>query len=1492
MSSRRIVYHMKDKDLFGVFIRGLSHKVLLEPVRKDGELRNRYFKGYRISDHYPDKEALASAYYRELNAYDNNQLRNFLCIHWIEAHYDLSKKGLHSIGVDLSGTNWLQEAHEVLRSQGHIDIAKSIARSLAISYPSNEILIFLSILSYEHDDQEALRKVIQDHISLTQSDPSVLRDHLQNQLGSVTSRRVSLKKLIDETKSQSGNKETIANQQSEELRKVLIDVESELQSSGEQLTSARKELETLNERIKEQNAKAIALKQRKEKVENQIDYISKTFREEMESDHLKLTRLEADYEEGKREEDRLRAQIKAVEARIREEMSMAGSTVSGASKDQVTVVERKTSSLAAVEWTEGLLEDIYDVLSFSSCLTLELVWLRFAKLIGVGSELKKPEVDFLTNPVAWRDYYARQVLNDERPWDRGGLAWYAWLRTLTPTQESRETLVDFAVSGLYHAARSNDENVIDLLLGRLLELWAGTSEINQNPDRFSKEALDTLEERGNNPERSRFLGLIQAKLASASPQALNRLYDLLPSRPRIIAKRGLVSHLSGFGLNEKDPGYEMLDVICTTIGSSTAPLVGNLRSWCRRASLQTIVNERQTPLRATSKLSSLFSAESQRRIELFRDLIGRQLSEAISQNTPESYAVLNKRCVDFIDADLKSPEWISSRYLFPLVVELARCGSNADVEIRRTLRAEIVVALEKGQHPIGSVPRDISVGIQIANRGTAPADNVTLAVMAARGSEPNVELKNAESRIPRLPVGGDGYCHELTVNIVAPSPVIELEYLVTWNDPSAHDRSEVGKLKLTAQRAVDWEKAKVNPYSLRSITDPNRLHGRENVLDRLRIGIMGLQSFYLTGQRRVGKSSVARVLYNEFQANDAYIPVYVTLGELTTTSVGAMMYSLQKALAETVPLPLRGTVMECLPSEADFGREMGAAARSFQRTLEQYLPHRKFLCLIDDFDELGQNLYKGADSDALFLYFRTLIDRGTFSFVFVGSERLPEILRRHGERLNQVKRVNLDYLDNIAGLVKDPASPYLEFSDEAVSFIYKYSAGNPYYATQICLRLYEDMVLRRDHYVGAADVQKSVDSIVNEESVSTFQHFWKDGVFEGGADIERLQQVNAALLIASAGMEGTEQKPVRRVPLLESASLTRYDQPLLKFQLDNLIERRVIEGREESLHLRVPLLGMWLRGVGSAAVQSSFGERDLEVALTPIRVGVGERDILEVCKDLVYQEREVSEILIKAWLEQFGGRREQELVFCLLRRLKEEGYFSAAKIYTTFKRIHSLIIAEQGSSGQWAQLIKKGRTSNIFVTCVDREGKSGGSLLYYYRQANQIPSNLVGSMEDAADFLKNATRPTVVIFVDDFIGSGGTCVESSKRFHSLVPREQLETVGHLLCVAALLGIRAGAAAVEAETDNQYRVFLGEELASRHRAFSPESGIFSSEKDRLEAEALCRSIGEVLEAKHPLGYGDCQALVTFPHRCPNNTLPIFHKVGKFYHGREWVPLFPR
>jgi hypothetical protein len=184
-------------------------------------------------------------------------------------------------------------------------------------------------------------------------------------------------------------------------------------------------------------------------------------------------------------------------------------------------------------------------------------------------------------------------------------------------------------------------------------------------------------------EALRFFGLFRSKLASANAKALTQLYDYLPSRARIIAKRSFVLYLAELDLDEKEPGHEMLDVISTTVDSYITPFSGRFGSGC--TPLQTIINDRSTLLSLAHKLLHIFSTVS------------------------------------------------------------------------------------------------------------------------------------------------------------------------------------------TAAKLVP------------------------------KIGITAMQSFYHMGQKRVGKSSVARVLYNEFSTNKIYIPVYITLGELTTTSVGSMMYSLQKSLAENTP---------------------------------------------------------------------------------------------------------------------------------------------------------------------------------------------------------------------------------------------------------------------------------------------------------------------------------------------------------------------------------------------------------------------------------------------------------------------------------------------------------------------------------------------------------------------------------------------------------------
>src|SRR5262249_32263594 len=139
---------------------------------------------------------------------------------------------------------------------------------------------------------------------------------------------------------------------------------------------------------------------------------------------------------------------------------------------------------------------------------------------------------------------------------------------------------------------------------------------------------------------------------------------------------------------------------------------------------------------------------------------------------------------------------------------------------------------------------------------------------------------------------------------------------------------------------------------------------------------------------------------------------------------------------------------------------------------------------------------------------------------------------------------------SVQRLVRDPAGTQLEFADSAVERIAYYSAGNPYYGTQICMRLYEDLITRRDHYASVADVERSVESICAEESVSTFQHFWKDGIFTVGAEAERFQQLNALVLLACAAEAKSDARWVPREALTNTENLRRFVPEEVRYRLD------------------------------------------------------------------------------------------------------------------------------------------------------------------------------------------------------------------------------------------------------------------------------------------------------------------------------------------------------
>ena len=1499
MTIPRIVFHCADQDLFERFIRGLSRQVLLHPLKNDTAFQTRHFRGYRISGNRPDVASISRAYHKEINGRGNESLVGYLCGEWVLAHETLMASTLARLGIrdfDLRRFDtWLSPAAKVLQEKGCLNAASDLTRSLAFDYPVEDILTIVSILSIDCDPQSPLRQQIEQEFRTVHDDPHALHEVLTKQHRQEVARLEHIEKLLATAATDHAAEIRPINNNLTQLTRRKAKLDTDGSTHDRSLHQRQKDLEEARatyEDAKTKHDKAALLLQDWKTKQTKLSAAIELAQNKLKQLRHTHTARGADLDKRKNLAESEIAEITLRLDAVRPRMLHATASATATAKEQVND-HSSTSALNALTCSfQDLLHFVSRPGFTATPVTLDICAVYLQGRLDAASIPSRP-ASLVANPEAASLYHAHMAVYGEPSWSRATLSKYALSRSLQAPMETSERRSEFIIGGLYHVERLADPETTELLLTRLVNLLPeNTATITER--RELSEALDVVEDCPSDMSMMRRLGSLQAKVAIANPNALRDLYNAMRPAIRISAKRALLSQMRHLDLQDTDPTHEVLDLVTTNLETLLGPLTNGLQTWGLRASLQADVRQgRQTLLAATAKLPHVFSQGTNDRLAKFRDLLGAQLTNALSDDTLDGYDLLRRLLLEYCIRECGEPEWISSRYLFPIVMSLGRVASRADREVRKR-KPEISVALEKQQHPIGTTRQGVPFRIRLENSGAATAKELHLEVEADNQA---VVVSPRDYRLAKLGQGNHMWW-EVSMDVIAPVSAVGLSCLLEWKDPSGERHVSEPALKLTAQRVVNWAQARVNPYSLRSITSQDRLVGRDDDLEALRIGIHGAQSFCITGQKRVGKTSVARVLFRDFVDSDSHVAVYLTFGDLTVRSWQILVYSLYEAIDDE----LIGDHEEArakLVSVDEFVSNQPRHNRAILKSVERKLNGRRVLCILDDFDEIDENLYKGDNGKELFLRFRTLIDRGDFSFVFVGSEKLPDVFRHQGERLNQVQSRSLNYFrerSSLRGLVVDPALPHLEFSDDAVAAIWTYSAGNPYYATQICSRVYEDMLARKDHYVASGDVLRGIDAICRDSNVNNFQHLWTDGVFESGLDTARLQYLNAAIQAACARCCSVEKDgSVERSVLVKERSLGNYDPAQVGFRLDNLVDRGVLLKDGNRVRLRVPLFERWLLRDGEAAVRSSFSEEDLETRVAPKMAGPSPRAIVEVTRDVSYQGKPLTEDRVRTWLEQFGPAENQELALCLLKRLKLKGYFDEARMHGMSKAVHGMMLTEFANAKEFAQVIEKRRVKNVFVSTFDGEGRSGGRVLHLYRNANSLASQLVGSMEEAVRFVGEQgkrNRSAAVVFVDDFIGTGRSCVEGLQRFVEKMESRKVRREGVVVGVAALVGFRHGVEAVRSNSHLECYVAASEELGPEDRAFAPGVGTFDTENARMAAEKLCQAIGAILEPKQPMGYGGCEALVCFGHRCPNNTLPVFYKDGVMYQGREWIPLFPR
>jgi predicted nucleic acid-binding Zn-ribbon protein len=244
------VFHFCDEHLLEAFLAKIPRSQLLEYVRANESLRNRHFPGFRLSSTVPTFRQILVAYRNEIVDRKNSKLANALCADWIRQQPLLASTALKYLGVQSANPadarSWIEEVQAQLRQPSCKDIVGKLVWTLAAQFSSEDIHIFVSIISYGVD-QQCLRELIQYELAKSATDPANQKERIESDMQSARTKIENLEHLRAEVEVQLQSETAKAREVLEESVRedgVLVEALAEDDKTIQELTSRLDEIKS------------------------------------------------------------------------------------------------------------------------------------------------------------------------------------------------------------------------------------------------------------------------------------------------------------------------------------------------------------------------------------------------------------------------------------------------------------------------------------------------------------------------------------------------------------------------------------------------------------------------------------------------------------------------------------------------------------------------------------------------------------------------------------------------------------------------------------------------------------------------------------------------------------------------------------------------------------------------------------------------------------------------------------------------------------------------------------------------------------------------------------------------------------------------------------------------------------------------------------------------------------------------------------------------
>ena len=840
----------------------------------------------------------------------------------------------------------------------------------------------------------------------------------------------------------------------------------------------------------------------------------------------------------------------------------------------------------------------------------------------------------------------------------------------------------------------------------------------------------------------------------------------------------------------------------------------------------------------------------------------------ILKNTGTSYALMLIENVINKSRDLVDQDFISNEAAQP-----------ADVNLK----------LKDKKYPLSAERSIVHIGLLVKNNGPGYANGILINLL----EDDALSLQEDCVEVGRLAPGTSQFV-EIPSIVKKKTSGSLLVAELRWTDFDGTGHAKQFEFELIAQRAdVDWENlSRSDPYSLEPVISESELVGRKDLLNRL-IGTAqatSVGSAIIYGQKRVGKTSIARALQSHLKDEQGYIVVYLEGGDYVEPNPNATISRLGKALCREIRSADTRVSSIALP---EFNEALSPLVEYLNQVLS-VLPEYKIIFILDEFDELPIELYMhGAVGDSFFLTIRSISSRQRIGFIVVGSEKMAHVIDSQGDKLNKWKVHQVDYFTretdwpDYCDLVRRPVCNDLNFTDGALQVIHSATSGNPYFTKLICQQILYTAIQRRDNYITDYEVNQAIETESNQIEKNAFQHFWEDGIFASGqTGIEKSVRRRKILIAVS---DTLLSDGVASVEKITQHTLCK-DIHSLAADLAEFVTRKVLVEKTQGYEFKVNFFGQWLKRKGINDLISTFS--DLDVALLTRQAAESDRVKSSELVELVnkwksYKGQAITEDKVRAWLEQFGGPKEQRCMFKLLQGLRFYGTdvvrHHMAEAYTIVNREIVWEVAS-GKSG-------KPKRSDILVSYLDGPAKSGSFLARLFADEARIYADNVVEQKNLVNVINRTTSAKALVFLDDFIGTGNSAAHYLRSIDaeicSLVNERKIKCF--FVAVASYLDGWKKIEKTEEILKMNLQAHSCDIIEKNARCFSDDSIIFSDSVEREKAKALASLYGRQLLKKNPLGYGNLELAIVFERGCPNNSLPILWAEST---NPKWIALFKR